>query len=227
MCGRFTLTTDIEDIMNEFSIDESINVDYKPRYNIAPSQKILGITEKNGKRILGEYRWGLVPFWAKDIKIGFSMINARAETLQTKPAYRNLIAHKRLIIPSDGFYEWKKIGSDKQPYRFQIESKKVYGFAGLYDQWKSPTGDIIQSCTIITTTPNTLVKDVHDRMPVILTKENLNIWIDEGTSDKDLLMNLLTPFPADKMISYPVSKSVGNVKNVNPELIDEIPLNSK
>ncbi|GAB6990100.1 SOS response-associated peptidase [Paenibacillus pini] len=227
MCGRFTLTADLSDITEVFSLIGTEDIDYKPRYNIAPSQHILAISEISGKRVLGEYRWGLVPFWAKDIKVGFSMINARAETIQEKPAYRNLLTRNRVVIPADGFYEWKKEGSDKQPFRFQLDSKKVFGFAGLYDEWKSPAGDTIRSCTIITTKPNDIVQDVHDRMPVILDDAGVSNWLDQEITNKDLLLELLIPYSGDRMISYAVSKEVGNVRNVDSGLIKEISLNSK
>ncbi|MFB4321620.1 SOS response-associated peptidase [Priestia sp. BR_2] len=227
MCGRFTLISDLSEIVDTFDVS-SVEYEYKPRYNIAPSQTIAVINGSSGKRVLEGYRWGLIPFWAKDIKIGYKMINARAETLQSKPAFRHLITTKRIIIPSDGFYEWKREGKDKkQPYRFQIKSKGVYGFAGLYDEWKDPDGVILRSCTIITTKPNDLVADVHDRMPVILDHSAADTWLDPDIQDKDLILGLLRTYPGDSMRSYPVSALVGNVKNTGSELIDEIPLNSK
>lgn len=168
MCGRFTLTSEVSEVVDTFDVSK-VDYEYQPRYNIAPSQTIAVIIDNGGKRILEGYRWGLVPFWAKDIKIGYKMINARAETIQSKPAFKHLNARKRIIIPSDSFYEWKREGKDKkQPHRFQIKSKGVYGFAGLYDEWTDPDGEKLRSCTIITTNPNDLVVNVHDRMPVIL-----------------------------------------------------------
>ncbi|MGG3278971.1 SOS response-associated peptidase [Paenibacillus solani] len=227
MCGRFTLTSEVSDVIETFDVSK-VDYEYQPRYNIAPSQTIAVIKEHSGRRILEGYRWGLVPFWAKDIKIGYKMINARAETIQSKPAFRHLISRNRIIIPSDGFYEWKREGKDKkQPYRFQIKSKGVYGFAGLYDEWTDPDGEKLRSCTIITTQPNDLVANVHDRMPVILDNKAIDIWLDPEVEDKEKLQKLLTPFPAASMLSYPVSAAVGNVKNTGSELIDEIPLNSK
>lgn len=227
MCGRFTLISDISEIEDTFAVDR-IDYEYRPRYNIAPSQTIAVINGNSGKRVLEGYRWGLVPFWAKDIKIGYKMINARAETIQSKPAFRHLLTTKRILIPSDGFYEWKRAEKDtKQPYRFQINSKGVYGFAGLFDEWKDPEGEILRSCTIITTKPNDLVADVHNRMPVILDRGAADIWLDPDVTDKEKLQKLLAPFPADNMLSYPVSAAVGNVKNTGSNLIDEVPLNSK
>lgn len=227
MCGRFTLTINENEIVDHFKVSRD-EYELKPRYNIAPSQTIAVINGSSGRRVLEGYRWGLVPFWAKDIKIGYKMINARAETIQSKPAFRHLITTKRIIIPSDGFYEWKREGKDKkQPYRFQIKSKGVYGFAGLYDEWKDPDGETLRSCTIITTEPNDLVANVHDRMPVILDDKEADFWLDPDVQDKEKLQELLSPFPTANMLSYPVSAAVGNVKNTGSELIDEIPLNSK
>ncbi|WP_159881641.1 SOS response-associated peptidase [Paenibacillus puerhi] len=225
MCGRYTLAADIAEIMDMFGIDE-LAYEYSENYNVAPSHRIAGIVEHNGKRILKGFHWGLVPYWAKDIKIGYKMINARAETLLEKPSFRNLVSRKRTIIPADGFYEWMKIGKDKQPYRFQLKNKGLYGFAGLWDEWASPTGEQLQSCTIITTTPNELVADVHDRMPVILDTEEVAVWL-SSEKDTDCLQTLLRPYPAEKMIKYPVSQSVGSVKNSGRDLIAEVAINSK
>ncbi|MFB5678780.1 SOS response-associated peptidase [Paenibacillus terreus] len=227
MCGRFTLVADESEVIEGFSV-ERVDYEYKPRYNVAPTQTIAAISHRNGGRVLEGYRWGLIPFWAQDMKSGYTMFNARAETLQSKRAFRDLLSSNRIVIPADGFYEWKKEGKDKQPFRFQLESKRVYGFAGLFDQWENPEdGEIIRSCTIITTTPNELVKDIHDRMPVILDVEAVSVWLDPEVRDKKIVQELLVPLPAKQMICYPVSKLVGNVKNSDASLIEEIPLNSK
>lgn len=229
MCGRFTLTSDLSDILTTFSINkENVLFEYSQRYNIAPSQTVAVISNQEGKRKLEGYRWGLVPHWAKDIKIGYSMINARAESLSTKPAFRNLLSRNRVAILSDGFYEWKlQEDGGKQPYRFQLKSRGIYGFAGLYDEWNTPEGELLKSCTIITTRPNDLVSDVHDRMPVLLDPHAVEHWLNPGLTERDKVLNMLNPYPADEMVSYPVSKNVGNVKNINSSLIEPIQLNSK
>lgn len=228
MCGRFTLTSELSDVIKAFNVSDSEYEDYKPRYNIAPSQTIAVVNGNDGHRKLEGYRWGLVPFWAKDIKIGYKMINARAETLQSKPAFRHLLTRNRIIIVSDGFFEWRREGKNKkQPFRFQLKSKEVYGFAGLYDEWQSPDGELLRSCTIITTKPNDLVAKVHDRMPVILDHKGVDVWLDPTVEDKDQLQELLKTYPEESMISYPVSTAVGNVKNTGSDLIEEVPLNSK
>ncbi|WP_138494718.1 SOS response-associated peptidase [Paenibacillus pinistramenti] len=226
MCGRFTLVADADAVADEFGIDE-IQYNYDPRYNVAPAQTIAVVTQQDGQRVLSGFRWGLVPRWAKDVKIGYKMINARAETLDEKPSYRGLLAGNRILIPADGFYEWKQEEDGKQPYRFQLRDKSIYGYAGLYDVWKSPEGEWMHSCTIITTQPNGLVKQVHDRMPVILKRETAEAWLDPANREVPELLELLKPYPAEEMLSYPVSRAIGNVKNIDPSLIAEVPLNSK
>lgn len=225
MCGRFTLVGDASDVLEAFHVEDT-QFDYVPRYNIAPSQTIAVVANLDGRRTLQGYRWGLVPKWAKDIKIGFKMINARAETLDTKPAFRSLIARNRIIILADGFYEWKQVSDGKQPYRFQIKGQGIFGFAGLYDEWKDPEGGVLRSCTIITTRPNELVRNVHDRMPVILDKDGVDAWLDPDRNNTEDLLSMLQPYPSDSMTSYPVSKAVGNVRNIDASLIEEVPLNS-
>lgn len=226
MCGRFTLAVEQEDVVEAFDIEE-VQYDIKPRYNIAPTQTIAGVLNDHGNRILQGFHWGLLPFWAKSKKMAYSTFNARAESIQSKPAFRSAFPEKRMVVLADGFYEWAHKGKEKQPYRFRVKSSDVFAFAGLYDTWKSPEGELITSCTIITTTPNALTEKVHDRMPVILGEDELKIWLDPGVSDKDLLQGLLQPYDAEDMYTYPVSPSVGNVRNQGAELIEEIPLNSK
>ncbi|WP_169091543.1 SOS response-associated peptidase [Paenibacillus sp. PL91] len=221
MCGRYTISSELDEIINTFSVDIS-NFEYSKRYNVAPTQLVPGIINRDGKRVLEGFRWGLIPFWSKDPKIAYKMINARAEGIEKKPAFRSLIKRNRILIPSDGFYEWRQQEDGKQPYRFQLKSKGVYAFAGLYDTWEDPKGEVIQSCTIITTDPNELVSDVHNRMPVILT--DTDAWLDRETEE---VLRFLKTYPTDHMIKYIVSKDVGNVKNSNASLIDEVPLNSK
>lgn len=221
MCGRYTITSELDEIINTFSVEET-NYDYSKRYNVAPAQLVPGIINRDGKRVLEGFKWGLIPFWSKDPKIAYKMINARAEGIEKKPAFRSLIKRNRILIPSNGFYEWRQQDDGKQPYRFQLKSKGVFAFAGLYDTWEDPNGEIIQSCTIITTTPNELVSDVHNRMPVILTATDA--WMNPDTED---VLSLLTTYSADQMIKYPVSKDVGNVKNSKASLIEEVTLNSK
>ncbi|WJH37092.1 SOS response-associated peptidase [Paenibacillus sp. CC-CFT747] len=227
MCGRFALTNDLNEILKAFHINRNEYEGYDKRFNIPPTTEIPAVIAADDKRVLRGFKWGLIPFWSKDGKSSYSMINARAETIQKKPAYRNLLDRRRVIIPSSGYFEWKKIGSEKQPYLFQLKSGTPFGLAGLYDTWRSPEDETVWSCTIIATEPNEVAKKVHDRMPVILDESGMDTWLDPAMMDKDVLTSLLMPFPADKMRSFPVSKAVNNVKNQGEELIKEVVINSK
>ncbi len=221
MCGRFSLFADPLMFMSEFEIN-NLPFDWHPRYNIAPGQMIPAIIAEDGKRRIGQLRWGLVPSWANDEKIGYKMINARAETLLEKPAFKNLFVRKRCIIPADGFYEWKQLDTGKQPMRIMMKNGEPFGFAGLFDTWTSPDGEKISTCTIITTKPNEIVSDIHDRMPVILRREDVSLWLDRERYDADMLQSLLVPYAASEMTSYPVSSIVGNAKNDMPQCIEEV-----
>ncbi|GIO09690.1 putative SOS response-associated peptidase YoqW [Brevibacillus reuszeri] len=221
MCGRFTIVFDAETLLNRFDI-EDIPFDWREIYNVAPGQKIPAIIEDRGERRIGQLKWGLVPFWSKDEKVGYKMINAKSETLREKPAFKNLFARKRCIIPADGFYEWKKVGKEKQPMRIMMTTGEPFAFAGLYDTWTSPEGEKLHTCTIITTKPNDVVQDIHDRMPVILKKQDEQLWLDREKFDADLLQSLLVPYDHDQMRAYPVPAMVGSPKNDLPECIQEI-----
>ena len=221
MCGRFTFVVSPDEIMERFELD-SIPFDLPPRYNIAPGQNIPAIIEDKGQRRIGQLRWGLVPSWASDAKGGYKMINARAETLTEKPAFRRLFERKRCIIPADGFFEWQQRPSGKQPMRIMMRNGEPFAFAGLFDTWSSPEGEKIHTCTIITTRPNEVVKDIHDRMPVILRQEDEAIWLDRKRYDASLLQSLLVPYDPDQMRAYPVPAMVGSPKNDMPECIQEI-----
>ncbi|RAW16771.1 SOS response-associated peptidase [Paenibacillus taichungensis] len=221
MCGRFTITDPIEEIMDRYYASIAEGFEYKPNYNAAPMQFIPTIIgSKDGNR-LGSLRWGLVPNWAKDEKIGNKMINARAETLTEKPAFKRLISSKRCIIPCSGFYEWKKDGSIKQPMRILMKDDSIFSLAGLYDTWIDPEGNKLSTCTIITTEPNRLMTDIHDRMPVILRPQDEADWLNKE-SDKESVLRLLSPYEADEMIAYKVDSAVGNVRNNHEELIKEV-----
>ena len=210
MCGRFS-AVDIVELYKQFQIENSV-ASLVPRYNIAPSQEIPAIISKNNKNELMMLRWGLVPNWAKDPSIGYKIINARAETIDIKPSFRHLITSRRCLIPADGFYEWKKEGKIKKPYRFILRGGKPFTFAGLWDSWTNQEGKIINSCTIITTRSNALIEPIHDRMPVILTKENEKLWIDQDLKEQELLKSLLKPYPEYLMEAYEVSSVVNSPK---------------
>ncbi|KIL40530.1 hypothetical protein SD70_12975 [Gordoniibacillus kamchatkensis] len=221
MCGRYTIIVSMEELMLRYLADWPAGP-HQPRYNVAPMQDVLAVIHDGEKNRLGPLRWGLVPAWADDDKIGSRMINARAETLLQKPAFKPLIARKRALIPADGFYEWKTVGGRKQPMRITMKDGGVFSFAALYDTWTSPEGKKIHTCTIITTTPNSLVAGIHDRMPVILRREDESVWLSRSNRDAERLMSLLQPYPAEAMRAYPVSPQVGNVKNDTESCIEEI-----
>jgi putative SOS response-associated peptidase YedK len=219
MCGRYTLTATLDILLARYHLDE-VTVPHTPRYQIAPGQMIpVILTGKNGERRFGHVKWGLIPVWAKDEKIAYKMINARSETVLQKPAFQIPFMRKRCIIPADGFYEWKQEGSRKQPVRVVLQSRELFSMAGLYDTWLSPTGQKIHTCTILTTQANPLLREIHDRMPVILKKEQESIWLDRGVEDTNELLPLLKPYPAEEMEVYPVSPLVNNAKHDTPDCI--------
>jgi putative SOS response-associated peptidase YedK len=222
MCGRYTITVTEEELMLRFMLEESTPF-YAPRYNVAPSQLVPAVINDGEENKLVQLRWGLIPFWAKDAKIGYKMINARVETVAEKPAYRTSLKTKRCIIPADGFYEWKITEDGKQPMRILMKSGELFGMAGLYDTWESPEGEKISSCTIITTSPNKTMEGIHDRMPIILRTQDEATWLDRSIQDVRLLQDLIIkPYPDVEMRVYPVTKAVGNVKNDSPENIKEV-----
>lgn len=222
MCGRFTLYTNIDHILDYYEIENPVDFDFHPRYNIAPTQWILAIINDGKKNVAGYLRWGLIPSWAKDDKKASWMINARAETLLEKPSFRQLIQRKRCIIPIDGFYEWKQTSKGKQPMRILMKNQSLFSIAGLYDTWIAPDGTKISTCTIITTKPNRLVETIHDRMPVILRKEDQRLWLDRRHDNIADILALLKPYEEAEMTAYPVPYIVGNVRNDSPECINSL-----
>jgi len=222
MCGRFTITLPIDELILRYLIDHSSLLNYRPLYNAAPMQYIPAVVSGPKGSRLGELRWGLVPSWAKDPKLGSSMINARAESLAEKPAFSRLLSTRRCIIPADGFYEWQQRAGSKQPYRIIMKDESVFSLAGLYDIWADAKGHKLATCTIITTEPNSLMADIHHRMPVILRREDEAEWLGRNHTDVSALLKLLQPYQAEKMRAYPVSSSVGNVRNNSPELLMEV-----
>jgi putative SOS response-associated peptidase YedK len=223
MCGRYTIVITMDELMKYYMMEISLDRYHTPRYNIAPGQLVMAVISDGEKNRLGELKWGLIPSWAPDEKMSYKMINARADTVAEKPAFRTSFQRKRCLIPADSFYEWKKIGTDKQPMRIMFKDEGIFSMAGLYDTWTAPDGGKISTCTIITTTPNELMADIHDRMPVILRREDEQIWLDKQQKAADL-QALLRPFSTENMIAYPVSKIVGNVKNDRIECIEAMPV---
>ena len=222
MCGRFVLKAPFNELVRLYGLTNNVNLE--PRYNIPPTEDVAVVRSRDGKRTLDMLRWGLVPWWAKDLKVSFSNINAKAETVAEKPAFRDAFKERRCIIPADGFYEWKKLDAKtKQPYAIVMKDRSVFGFAGLWERWKDKaSGQTIQSCTIITTQPNEVCAPIHDRMPAILAPKDYARWLGEEPADPPHLMMMLKPYPAEVMEAYPVSSRVGSVKNTEAELFERI-----
>jgi putative SOS response-associated peptidase YedK len=219
MCGRFTLTIDPADLKEAFPW-LSIHDDLIPHYNIAPTQPV-AVVPNTGENKLDYFIWGLIPSWSRDPSIGSRLINARAETLAEKPAFRVAFRRRRCLILADGFYEWQSItgSKSKTPIYIQLKSKQPFAFAGLWDIWTHPDGSEIRSCTIITTQPNELIEKIHNRMPVILPPQSYTQWLDISENRPEPLSKLLLPYPAEAMTSYQVSKSVNSPQNDTPECI--------
>ena len=219
MCGRFTLTLDPGELQELLELGPFVHI-VQPRYNIAPSQPI-PIVKDSQKREVELYRWGLVPSWADDPKIGYRMINARSETAHEKPSFRAAFKRRRCLILADGFFEWhaEQKGAQKTPYLFKLKNDNPFTFAGLYEHWQAPEGGELHTCTILTCPPNDLVKDYHNRMPVMLGDETRWAWLEED-QDENVLLDLLTPYPAEEMKCYPVSRAVNSPENDRPEVLE-------
>ncbi len=207
MCGRYSLTTPVDALVDLFLVEQRPNL--RPRYNIAPTDDVPIVRlNRDGRRELRLVRWGLVPFWAKDLKIGARMINARAETVATQGAFKEAYQRRRCLVVADGFYEWCKQPDGKQlPHRYTLAGGGPFAFAGLWERWKGPDDQVVRSCTIITTDANDLVAEVHDRMPVILDPTDYGTWLADPTAA------LLHPFSADRMHVTTVSSRVNSVKH--------------
>ena len=193
--------------------------DWNPRYNIAPTQPIPIIRQnpKNPVRELALLRWGLIPSWAKDSSGAARMINARSETAGTKPAFRDALKSRRCLIPADGFYEWQKTGKEKQPYCFEVADGELFAFAGIWDRWRDPDSNIVETCSILTTSPNAVTSAVHDRMPVILDPDSYDLWLDPGMRNVTTASDLLKPYNAQLMRCYSISTRINHVANDDEE----------
>ena len=213
MCGRFSLTANEAELNLRFEL-EGGEAPYVPRYNGAPTQLLAVITGESPHR-LSYHRWGLIPPWAKDISIGNKMINARAETITEKASFRTPLFSRRCLVPADGFYEWQQ-DAGKQPYRIFVKSNKLFAMAGLWERWKSPEGELVESFNIITTEANEFMKPIHNRMPVILKRADEKTWLE--SKDSAEILSLLRPYAAGDMDAYPVSKLVNSPRNEGPEV---------
>ena len=220
MCGRYTLIADLGDLAQRFEFDGS-DFSYDPGYNIAPTESVLTVRNLDGRE--GAFmRWGLVPFWAKDPKLGARMINARAETVAEKPAFRSALKRRRCLVLADGYYEWQKTPVGKRPFRIVMRSGEPFAFAGLWETWKDPEGNVIPSCTIITTAANDFLAPIHNRMPIILPREKEELWLDTGFDDQATLTSVLIPHPGEDMDAYEVSTMVNYARNDGPEVIARV-----
>ena len=218
MCGRYRLSRRKEILEEQFDTDFD-DLDWEPRYNIAPTQPVAVIRQVAGghARKASAMRWGLIPSWTTDSTGAVRSINARAETAASKPSFRDPLRTQRCLIPADAFYEWRRVAGEKQPFCFEVGLADVFAFAGLWDRWVGPGGEVLETCTILTTTPNDLLVDVHDRMPAILRAEEYDRWLDPSMQDMERAVGLVKPYDASKMRRYPVSTRVNLVTNDGPE----------
>lgn len=223
MCGRFTLTDPDADLAVQFNLPEI--PDMQPRYNIAPTQPVAAV--RSGPQGTGRQmvllHWGLIPHWAKDRSMGARMINARSETAAEKPAFRAAFRRRRCLVVADGFYEWQKQNGAKQPFYIRLRDSRPFAFAGLWEHWEGADGSVIESCTLLTTQPNDLLRVLHNRMPVILQPKDYELWLDPETQQPDLLQPLLHPYPPAEMDAYPVSRWVNSPNNDDPKCIEPLP----
>jgi len=219
MCGRFTLTVSPATLSGLFKAEWSSP--FKPRYNIAPTQQspVVRISPADNSLHIDLLKWGLIPSWAKDASIGNHMINARSETVDQKPSFRTALKHRRCIVPASGFYEWQEVGGKKHPLYIKLKDSSLMMFAGIWDHWKNPDGEVIESFSILTTVTNELIQPLHDRMPVILTPEDKDIWLDTQVADPEQLKLLFQPYQSDLMEMYQISDLVNSPRNDNPECI--------
>lgn len=205
--------------MDEHFDTVSDGCEWSPRYNIAPTQLVPVVRQNQGEpfRELSLMRWGLIPSWEKDSSGAARMINARSETVAMKPAFREALQSRRCVVPADAFYEWQRIGKSKKPYCFEVNEGELFGFAGIWDRWKDPSGNCVKTCSILTTTPNAVTSAVHDRMPVILDPDNYDLWLDPGMHDASAASELLKPYGAQFMRCYPISSRINHVANDDEE----------
>jgi putative SOS response-associated peptidase YedK len=222
MCGRYTETRRDKALLKSLGVELPAQDMFTPRYNIAPTQTAAVIVEaEDGHRTLRNFKWGLIPFWAKDEKIGANAINARCETLAEKPMFRASFKKKRCLVLADGFFEWQKVGDLKQPIYIRKRGGDPFVFGGLWDRWKSPTGMEVESFSIVTVEPNELAAKVHNRMPLMLDVESAIAWLNLKSSP-ELLGGFLGPYPAGAMECFPVSTVVNSPKNIGPQCVTPI-----
>lgn len=236
MCGRFVQKTSFSELKKIFGVTEdAVKLSSEARYNVAPTQGILNIRQTEDGREAVLMKWGLVPAWAKDPAIAAKLINARSETVESKPSFRDAFKRHRSLIPAAGFYEWSKISAGrKQPFYFQMKDEHMFAFAGLWESWKDVNGHTLETCTILTTEANSLLAKIHDRMPCIIHQENFDLWLggednDDSNGDprrQKERLELLRPYPAKEMKSHPVSATINSPSQQGANLLDPVPINS-
>jgi putative SOS response-associated peptidase YedK len=228
MCGRYTLTASLFKIKTHFSAEMKENFEWAPRFNISPGQKLPVIVAHKAEheassREMKLMRWGLIPSWAKDPAIGFKMINARGETVAEKPSFKQSLLSRRCLVPADSFYEWKKVSGKKIPQRILPTDHEPFGFAGIWDSWTSPQGEVVDSFTIITTAANDQIRGIHDRMPVIFrTPDEIGRWLDPALREAKGIVKLLEALPNGALESYPVSTAMNSGRNDVPSCIEAV-----
>lgn len=222
MCGRFSFTQSEKIVAEIFQLASVPTL--SPRYNIAPTQPVptVLVDSDDKNRHLKMLRWGLIPSWSKDIKIGAKLINARAETVAEKPAFRSAFKRRRCLILADGFYEWQEQQGKKQPFYFRLQDGKPFAFAGLWERWEKGEDEAIASCTILTTESNELMRPIHHRMPVILDPKDYDKWLDPEVQKPESLQSLLQPYKSEEMTFYPVTAKVNNAKTDSPDCIKKV-----
>jgi putative SOS response-associated peptidase YedK len=218
MCGRFALLASGDELVERFQLDEAPQL--HERYNIAPTQTVAAVRNGDGGRFLSHLGWGLVPSWSKDLSIGYKLTNARSETVAEKPSFRSAFKQRRCLIPASGFYEWQKgNGRTKLPFFIRPRDSDLFSFAGLWESWNDKEGEVVASCTILTTTANEVMRPIHERMPVILDAGGDALWLDP-TAPTDALRALFVPYASERMEATPVSSWVSNARNQGPRCLE-------
>ncbi|MCW8815032.1 MAG: SOS response-associated peptidase [Chlorobium sp.] len=220
MCGRFVLFIPLQDVAKEFQVSQ-LSFGFEPDYNIAPSRNVPLVIRKTDNRLILS-RWGFVPVWADDPAIGNRMINARAETVTAKPAFKKAITSQRCIVPANGFYEWRKTGGKKQPVYIRLKSERLMAMAGIYNTWVSPSGETVNTFAIITTQPNELIKEIHNRMPVLLRPDQYEEWLQTEKLSPEALDAIFKPFPPEALEGHDVSPMMNAPANNSPENLEPL-----
>jgi len=219
MCGRYKIVTDAQALYDAFQVEAELNAASLERYNVAPATDQLVILSEGGHRVARWHRWGLIPHWAKDKTIGYKTVNARGESVALKPAFRAAFRQRRCLVPATGFYEWKALAGGKQPYLIRLNGGELFSFAGLWETWTGPEGEV-RSFTIITTEPNELMARIHERMPAIIPRAQYARWLDPALHDPVELQPMIASYPAKEMQAVPVSAKINSARNQGAGLIE-------